>query len=101
MRVLKKPTQPIDSSKPESGNKRVRLTKRRCQIEKATTSPAPCVRSAITWQIQHHHEKAIPYFRQVLSLEGVDAEHISGAWLRLGYSLRLLNKGEVDHSASP
>lgn len=47
-----------------------------------------------TWQITHHHEKALPYFDRVLSLEGIDAEHQSGALLRRGYSLRLLKRGE-------
>ena len=47
-----------------------------------------------TWQITHHHEKALPYFDRVLEIEGVDAEHRSGALLRRGYSLRLLKRGE-------
>lgn len=51
-------------------------------------------RIGYTWQVQHQHEKAVPYFRRVLAIEGIDAEHISGAWLRLGYSLRLLGKGQ-------
>ena len=29
-----------------------------------------------------------------LKIEGIDAEHHSGAWLRIGYSLRLLKKGK-------
>lgn len=47
-----------------------------------------------TWQIQHQHEKALPYFERALEIPEIDAEHRSGAWLRMGYSLRLLGRGQ-------
>ncbi len=47
-----------------------------------------------TLQIQHHHEEALPYFKEVLELQDLEPEHVSGALLRMGYSLRLLKRGE-------
>lgn len=47
-----------------------------------------------TWQITHRHEQALPYFQRVLEMDGIEAQHRSGALLRIGYSLRLLKRGE-------
>lgn len=47
-----------------------------------------------TWQIQHRHDQALPYFERVLAMKDIEAEHVSGSWLRLGYSLRLLKRGK-------
>ncbi len=47
-----------------------------------------------TWQIQHQHDQAVPYFERVLAMKDIEAEHVSGSWLRLGYSLRLLKRGK-------